>query len=162
MDEEQTFRFPEQVFAAAKPEPMQLATWPSLPRLWATRKIGYLLNQIRLNGPDQETIDQIVRLSIRYGIVTPYTSYLVTEECSAGRGGSKRIAGDQYNQMLATPPALASGQEAVQKAADQGALSAAEAPAAMEGAAGRTVRIVGSKTFVLQRRRLGGYILRPG
>ncbi|HLC06060.1 MAG TPA: VIT domain-containing protein, partial [Anaerolineales bacterium] len=47
-----------------------------LPRLWATRKIGYLLNQIRLKGPEQEIVDQIVKLSIRYGIVTPYTSYL--------------------------------------------------------------------------------------
>ena len=50
--------------------------------------------------------------------------------------------------MLATAPAPAFGQEAVQKAADQGALSAAEAPAAVEGATGQTVRIVGSKTFV--------------
>ena len=41
-----------------------------IPRLWATRKIGYLLTEVRLNGPQQELIDQIVRLSIRYGIVT--------------------------------------------------------------------------------------------
>ena len=41
-----------------------------LPRLWATRKIGYLLNRIRLDGADKETIQQIVQLSVRYGIVT--------------------------------------------------------------------------------------------
>jgi len=72
----QSFRFPEQVFAQSSTNSYPEST---IPRLWATRKIGYLLNQIRLKGPDQETIDQIVKLSIRYGIVTPYTSYLVTE-----------------------------------------------------------------------------------
>ena len=142
----QTFRFPDQIFEERTESSGSL---PAIDRLWATRKIGYLLSQIRLNGPDQETIDQIVRLSIRYGIVTPYTSYLVTEEMPLGAAEQSRIAGAQYNQMLATPPAATSGQEAVQKAADQGALSAAEAPAEMGLTTGQTVRIVGSKTFVL-------------
>jgi Ca-activated chloride channel family protein len=141
----QTFRFPDQIFAE-RSEPSEAQ--PAIDRLWATRKIGYLLSQIRLNGPQQETIDQIVRLSIRYGIVTPYTSYLVTEELPLGAAEQSRIAGEQYNQMLATPPSPATGQEAVQKAADQGALSAAEAPAAVEASTGQTVRIIGSKTFV--------------
>jgi Ca-activated chloride channel family protein len=48
-------------------------------RLWAQRKIGYLLSQIRINGPSDELIAEIVDLSTRYGIVTPYTSFLVEE-----------------------------------------------------------------------------------
>ena len=48
-------------------------------RLWATRKIGYLLQQIRLHGEERELVDEIVDLSIRYGIITPYTSFLVEE-----------------------------------------------------------------------------------
>ena len=51
-----------------------------IPRLWATRKIGYLLDNIRLGGERKELVDEVVRLSKRYGIVTPYTSYLVTED----------------------------------------------------------------------------------
>lgn len=51
-----------------------------IPRLWATRKIGALLNAIRLYGEDPELVDSIVRLSIRYGIITPYTSFLITED----------------------------------------------------------------------------------
>ena len=97
----------------------------SIPRLWATRKIGYLLNQIRLNGPDEETIDQIVRLSIRYGIVTPYTSYLVTEEMALGAEAQDRIANEQYDQMAGSPAPSVSGQEAVQKSADESALAGA-------------------------------------
>ncbi|NOT01581.1 MAG: VWA domain-containing protein [Phycisphaerales bacterium] len=51
-----------------------------LPRLWAIRKIGYLLDEIRLHGEGQELKDEVVRLATRFGVVTPYTSYLVTED----------------------------------------------------------------------------------
>jgi len=51
-----------------------------LPRLWATRRIGYLLEEIRLQGRSKELEDEIRRLGLKYGIVTPYTSYLVTEK----------------------------------------------------------------------------------
>jgi Ca-activated chloride channel family protein len=51
-----------------------------LPRLWARRTIGYLLGEIRLHGEKEELVDEIVRLSTRYGIITPYTSYLVLED----------------------------------------------------------------------------------
>jgi Ca-activated chloride channel family protein len=50
-----------------------------LPRLWATRRIGYLIEEIRLQGSNQELADEIRRLGLKYGIVTPYTSFLVTE-----------------------------------------------------------------------------------
>ena len=116
--------------------------------MWATRKIGHLLNQIRLKGPEKETIDQIVRLSIRFGIVTPYTSYLVTEEQPLGEDEQERIASEQYDQMLGMPTAPVSGQGAVEKAADQSSLEAAEAPAAPDQEAVNRIRIAGSKAFV--------------
>jgi len=50
-----------------------------LPRLWATRRVGWLMEQIRTNGEQQELRDEIVDLGTRYGIVTPYTSYLALE-----------------------------------------------------------------------------------
>jgi Ca-activated chloride channel family protein len=51
-----------------------------LPRLWATRRIGYLLEEIRLHGEKAELVDEVKKLALKFGIVTPYTSYLVTEE----------------------------------------------------------------------------------
>lgn len=54
-------------------------------RLWATRKIGFLLDQIRLHGEDKELKDSIVELATEYGIITPYTAYLVTEPGSVAR-----------------------------------------------------------------------------
>ncbi|HEX8423113.1 MAG TPA: VIT and VWA domain-containing protein, partial [Pyrinomonadaceae bacterium] len=50
-----------------------------LPRLWATRRVGWLMEQIRSNGEAQELRDEVVDLGTRYGIVTPYTSYLALE-----------------------------------------------------------------------------------
>lgn len=51
-----------------------------LPRLWANRKVAYLLDQIRLNGESRELKDEIVRLATRHGIVTPYTAALILED----------------------------------------------------------------------------------
>jgi len=51
-----------------------------LPRLWATRRIGYLLEEIRLHGDKAELVDEVKKLALKFGVVTPYTSYLVTEE----------------------------------------------------------------------------------
>ena len=50
-----------------------------LANLWAMRRVGHLLDQIRANGESKELRDEIVELGTRYGIVTPYTSSLVLE-----------------------------------------------------------------------------------
>jgi Ca-activated chloride channel homolog len=51
-----------------------------LPRIWAMRKVGYLLDEIRMSGVNAESKNQIVKLAKKYGFVTPYTSYLAAEE----------------------------------------------------------------------------------
>jgi Ca-activated chloride channel family protein len=57
-----------------------------IPRLWASRKIGLLLEEIRLHGEKAELKQEVVRLSKEFGIPTPYTSILV-EEPGAARPG---------------------------------------------------------------------------
>jgi len=51
-----------------------------IPSLWAARRVGYLLDQIRLHGKDKELVDEVTRLARTYGIITPYTSYLIVED----------------------------------------------------------------------------------
>lgn len=51
-----------------------------VPRLWATRRVGYLLDEIRLRGETSELRDEATELARRYGIVTPYTAYLIVED----------------------------------------------------------------------------------
>lgn len=50
-----------------------------LPRLWASRRVGWLLEQIRGNGETKEVRDEVIDLGTRFGLVTPYTSYLATD-----------------------------------------------------------------------------------
>jgi Ca-activated chloride channel family protein len=48
--------------------------------LWARRKVGYLLDQIRVQGETKEVKDEVITLAKRYGITTPYTSYLLVPD----------------------------------------------------------------------------------
>jgi len=49
-------------------------------RLWATRRVGFLLDEIRVHGETAELRDEATDLARRYGIVTPYTAYLIVED----------------------------------------------------------------------------------
>ncbi|MEW6026889.1 MAG: VIT and VWA domain-containing protein [Planctomycetota bacterium] len=51
-----------------------------IPRLWAVSKIGYLLDEILLRGENKEVREEIIKLAKEYGILTPYTSWLVMED----------------------------------------------------------------------------------
>ncbi|HEY69996.1 MAG TPA: VWA domain-containing protein [Anaerolineae bacterium] len=138
---EQTFVYPEQYFRSRSGPDF-------LPRLWATRKIGTLLAQVRLQGPDTELIEQIVRLSIRYGIVTEYTSYLVTEPEMLGQEAQATIVADAFEGMMAEPP-MAFGQAAVERSAVEAEIHQADVAVAPSGNAADVVRVVGSRTFRL-------------
>jgi Ca-activated chloride channel family protein len=133
-----------------------------IPRLWAQRKIGQLLSQIRLHGANDELVDEVIALSTRYGIVTPYTSFLVEEPqmvlTDAGR--------QQLSQALQAPaptgapaapgigggaPALApearSGAQAVERSVVEKALAGSDQAAA---SAAPQLKQVADKTFLLQ------------
>jgi Ca-activated chloride channel family protein len=51
-----------------------------IPRLWATRRVGWLLDEIRMRGESAELKDEVTRLARQHGIVTPYTAYLIIED----------------------------------------------------------------------------------
>jgi Ca-activated chloride channel family protein len=59
-------------------------------QIWARRKVGYLLDQIRANGAKKELVDEVVALAKKYGITTPYTSYLIVPDAPmpVAQGGS--------------------------------------------------------------------------
>jgi Ca-activated chloride channel family protein len=55
---------------------------PFVPRLWATRRIGDLLDELRVNGEQDPLIEEIRTLGLRYGIVTPYTIDIIQGQLS--------------------------------------------------------------------------------
>jgi Ca-activated chloride channel homolog len=111
-----------------------------IPRLWATRRVGYLLDEIRLRGENVELRDEITDLARRYAIVTPYTSYLIVED-EARRGipemtqslpqlqrdrVARQAAGDSYDRAMVQRYGIGP----VASARSQDALKSASAPQA--------------------------------
>lgn len=68
--------------------------YPFIAKLWAGRRIGHLLDAMRVSGETAEVKDEVIRLSKRYGIMTPYTSFLAAPE-------EVRIAQGVGNYLLA-------------------------------------------------------------
>jgi Ca-activated chloride channel family protein len=129
---------------------------PFVARLWATRKIGALLDEIRAQGPEPELVDAVVDLSLRFGIVTPYTSYLVEEPDTQPIRETLDGGGAQ-----ARPQNLASARESVYAAAADEAAAPASGEAAVQSSVMREtlrsakgvdehqdVRFAGGRTFV--------------
>jgi Ca-activated chloride channel family protein len=120
-----------------------------IPRLWATRKIGHLMGEIRLNGEREELIDEIVGLSKEYGILTPYTSYLVLEhddryeEYGLEPSPELRARGSGYRDAMESEK----GEEAVMSSMDISALKESKTPRRSEL---ETVKWAGHKTFYLR------------
>jgi Ca-activated chloride channel family protein len=143
-----------------------------LPRLWATRRVGWLMEQIRTNGEQKELRDEIVDLGTRYGIVTPYTSYLALEPNAVTDGmqitQGERRAGPHNRPVARTPQVgFAGGSTANAPApeaarADTGALAVQQSK--RDRAQQETIRVmsedkdvsssvmrnVGEKTFYLR------------
>lgn len=135
-----------------------------LPRLWATRRVGWLMEQVRSNGEVKELRDEIVDLGTRYGIVTPYTSYLALEPESAkmdiaGRPITRNVSpgragGITGERKMAPPPKAAdvrtmTGSVAVQqskRAREQQEVYRVEKDEALAN----VMKTAGGKTFYLR------------
>jgi Ca-activated chloride channel family protein len=117
-----------------------------IPRLWATRKIGYLLNEIRLHGEGRELIEEIVDLSVRYGIMTPYTSFLVEEEQDIFTPEGREEAAEEMWMQSTAVPAPAAGAGAVEDAENREVLRSTDKAADSS----EQVTYAGDKVFVLR------------
>lgn len=149
---EQTFVYEDNLFRTTGGDDF-------IPRLWATRAIGNLLTQIRLHGEDPELVRSVVNLSTRYGIITPYTSYLIEEDDIFTQTGREIVIEEM--EAIVSEPADVSGGAAVDRAASQAEMAEAEAPlpaptsflVADDGSvrsSDEVIQSIGSKTFVLR------------
>lgn len=170
----QTFTYPNQAF------PRRAEENDFLPRLWATRRVGWLMEQIRSNGESRELRDEVTELGTRYGIVTPYTSYLALEpgaenrvvqeglrverraaprDAMSGRGavgGNATAAASPPPPPPPVPPAAFASPDSVMVVTGQAGVQQSRVSRARQDAvrtesdAGLNMRNVGTKTFYLR------------
>ena len=73
-DKEQSYDFPAKLVKKSNDE-----SFAFIEKLWAVRRVGEILDELDLKGKNQELIQELVKLSTRHGILTPYTSFLADE-----------------------------------------------------------------------------------
>jgi Ca-activated chloride channel family protein len=151
-----TFTFPGLRF------PLRDERHDFLPRLWATRRVGSLMEQIRSHGESRELVEEVTDLGTRFGIVTPYTSFLAVEPGAGSGGGRPPVVIRGSSRPGAPPPApqlrreaatATTGAVAVEESrrtrAQQDALTL-EGVVVAGGGYGEGVQRVGPRTFHLR------------
>ena len=130
-------------------------------RLWATRRVGGLLDEVRMNGETDALKEEIISLAKEFGLVTPYTSYLVQEDESMA--DNIRLH-PQFDRAAAQDLVMAQGAPAFRSQTSSGAsaVAASKAIQAMEAAevvsapSGRAIRTVGGR--IMQRAASGAWL----
>jgi Ca-activated chloride channel homolog len=111
--EEQTLEFPARLVESSSDESHAFAE-----KLWAVRRIGEIIDELDLEGRNEELIEELVNLSTKHGVLTPYTSFLADENRRgdlARQTESRREAAERLTDL-----AVASGQRGfVQRAEKQ-------------------------------------------
>ncbi|MCA8991465.1 MAG: VWA domain-containing protein [Planctomycetaceae bacterium] len=91
-------------------------------KLWATRRIGELIDELDLHGRNQELVDELIALSTKHGILTPYTSFLADETTvpslamdGAAFSNNSAVARDNLQALEAESGADAFAQRAIKQ-----------------------------------------------
>ncbi len=114
-------------------------------RLWAIRRIGEIIDDLDLHGRNSELVDELVGLSTKFGILTPYTSFLADENVRlTSRRDNVRAAAESAAIQLNAVEGAAGFNLRDQKSKFQQATTMnAPAPAVPSGA----VKQIGQKAF---------------
>jgi Ca-activated chloride channel family protein len=76
-DEHRSFNFPANLVEHSGDESLAF-----IERLWAVRRVGEILDELDLKGKNEELVKELVKLSTRHGIITPYTSFLADDNAN--------------------------------------------------------------------------------
>ena len=115
-----------------------------VPRLWATRRIGWLSAARRQNGASPEVDDELRTLGERYGIPTELTSYLVQEPRLMMQIVTRGAAASNAPMPASLPPESPMAKfEAARKSTDQ---RDAQSVGAMDKIALNSVVVTGTGT----------------
>lgn len=93
--QEQKFDFPATLIEKSNDE-----SFAFVEKLWAMRRIGEIIDQLDLAGKNDEMVKELVDLSTKHGILTPYTSFLADETMRPlADAGAVRRAGESLSQL---------------------------------------------------------------
>lgn len=92
--QQQSYDFPATFAESSRSE-----NFAFVEKLWATRRIGEIIDELDLHGQNNELVEELVALSVKHGILTPYTSFLADE--NAGPGGVAAGRFGNRNEELA-------------------------------------------------------------
>ncbi|HEY2826886.1 MAG TPA: VIT and VWA domain-containing protein [Pirellulales bacterium] len=120
-DAEQQFTFPANLVEHSSDQSQAF-----IEKLWAVRRIGEILDQIDLKGQNDELVKELVSLSLKHGIMTPYTSFMADET------GRRDLAADTktVSERLVEFDRFADGQQGVAQRANKHALQQVNQPMA--------------------------------
>ena len=62
-----------------------------VPRLWATRRVGELLDRVRVEGESEPLVTEIRELGMGYGLITPYTTFIIKSQAE-GAASAENMA----------------------------------------------------------------------
>lgn len=123
----QSFDFPAELTTASHDE-----TFAFVEKLWAIRRVGEIIDELDLKGQNEELVKELVELSTRHGIMTPYTSFLADENVQLREvAQNARAAGRRLGQL-----GQAVGQGGFEQRDFKGRLQSAKLPAAASAPAG--------------------------
>lgn len=137
-----TFDFPAEFVAHSGDSSFRF-----IEKLWATRRIGELIDQLDLHGRNEELVKELVELSTKHGILTPYTSFLADEtarpDALAGAAANRRAA-ESLRQLDRVD-----GRGGVAQRAEKAAFQNAAAPVVNSPFGGSSVREAESDQLVV-------------
>jgi len=103
-------------------------------RLWATRRIGEIIDDLDLHGRNKELVNELVSLSQKYGILTPYTSFLTEDRVNlTSRASNNVFAEGAVARDMATVTGESGVQQRALKAQMQNAVTVQAAAAPIVG-----------------------------
>ncbi len=70
-----------------------------VPRLWATRRVGALLDEVRVEGERAALIEEIRELGLGYGIVTPYTTFVISAQANGAASMENMALYDNQTEL---------------------------------------------------------------
>ena len=117
---EQSFDFPAELVDHSDDD-----TNSFVAKLWATRRVGEIIDELDLKGRNEELVNELVALATEHGILTPYTSFLADETSDVRDMAANRVRTLRETSSLG----VSSGQYGFAQRAAKGAYqNAAQAP----------------------------------